>query len=228
VLQLCDRHGVVLIFDEVITGFRVGPGGAQGRLGVLPDLAVYAKALGAGFPIAALAGRQALMERLGDGSTLHGGTYNTNLVSTSAAIAALEELGRDGGAVYGALEARGEALMAGLRQGARAAGVPLLVQGLGAVFNTAFLPQAAGPNGTPSGRPSREAEGASGGAPAPGVSDYRAYAGLDVARQRAFLRALQDGGVRVTARGTWFLSTAHSDADVEQTLRVAERALRAV
>jgi glutamate-1-semialdehyde 2,1-aminomutase len=74
--------------------------------------------------------------------------------------------------------------------------------------------------GTPSGTPS--------GTPPAGVSDYRAYAGLDAARQRAFLRALQDGGVRVTARGTWFLSTAHSEADVEQTLRVAERALRAV
>ncbi len=217
VRRLCDRHGVVLIFDEVITGFRVGPGGAQGRLGVLPDLAVYAKALGAGFPIAALAGRKALMEHLGDGSTLHGGTYNTNLVSTSAATAALEELGRDGGAVYGQLEARGEALMAGLREHARRAGVPLLVQGLGAVFNTAFRPQGAdGPHGQPS------------GAPPEGVSEYRAYAGLDVARQRAFLRALQDGGVRVTARGTWFLSTAHSEADVEETLRVAERALRAV
>ena len=86
VRRLCDRHGVVLIFDEVITGFRVGPGGAQGRLGVLPDLAVYAKALGAGFPIAALAGRRSLMEHLADGSALHGGTYNTNLVSTSAAM----------------------------------------------------------------------------------------------------------------------------------------------
>jgi glutamate-1-semialdehyde 2,1-aminomutase len=210
VRRLCDRHGVVLIFDEVITGFRVGPGGAQGRLGVLPDLAVYAKALGAGFPIAALAGRQALMERLGDGSALHGGTYNTNLVSTSAATAALAELGQDGGALYAPLEARGEALMAGLRERAARAGVPLLVQGLGAVFNTAFVPTAAG------------------GAPPAGVSDYRAYAGLDGARQRAFLRTLQDGGVRVTARGTWFLSTAHSEADVEQTLRVAERALRAV
>ena len=107
--------------------------------------------------------------------------------------------------------------MAGLREHARSAGVPLLVQGLGPVFNTAFLPRAAGaPDGWPS------------GAPPGGVSDYRAYAGLDAARQRAFLRALQDGGVRVTARGTWFLSTAHSEADVEETLRVAGRALRAV
>ncbi|MDQ3700765.1 MAG: aminotransferase class III-fold pyridoxal phosphate-dependent enzyme, partial [Chloroflexota bacterium] len=100
VRELCNRHGVVLIFDEVITGFRVALGGAQGHLGVVPDLAVYAKAIGAGFPIAALAGKRRLMELLASGAALHGGTYNTNLVSTSAAVAALDELARDGGAVY--------------------------------------------------------------------------------------------------------------------------------
>jgi glutamate-1-semialdehyde 2,1-aminomutase len=211
VRALCDRHGVVLIFDEVITGFRLGPGGAQGRLGVVPDLAVFAKALGAGFPVAALGGRKALMERLADGSALHGGTYNTNLVSTVAALATLEELGRDGGAAYGAMEARGERLMAGLREAARRVGVPLLVQGLGTVFNTAF----------------GESAGQAGGEPPAAVTDYRGYARLDAGRQRAFLRALQDRGVRVTARGTWFLSTAHGDEDVAETLRAAEAALAA-
>ena len=217
VRQLCDRHGVVLIFDEVITGFRVGPGGAQGRLGVLPDLAVYAKALGAGFPIAALAGSGALMEHLGDGSTLHGGTYNTNLVSTSAATAALD----------GAGARRGRRLRAarGPRGGPHGGPARARPAGRGAAAGAGAgaglqhrLPAPGGrrPDGPPS------------GAPPEGVSDYRAYAGLDAARQRAFLRALQDGGVRVTARGTWFLSTAHSEADVEETLRVAGRALRAV
>jgi glutamate-1-semialdehyde 2,1-aminomutase len=208
VRRLCDAHGVVLIFDEVITGFRVGLGGAQGRLGVTPDLAVFAKAMGAGFPVAALAGRRDLMERLADGSTLHGGTYNTNLVATAAAVAALDELSRDGGAVYEAMEARGTRLMAGLRSAALAAGAPLLVQGLGTVFNTAF---AAGRADAP-----------------PAVTDYRGYAVLDAARQKAFLRALQDRGVRVTARGTWFLSAAHSDADVDETLAVAEAALASI
>ena len=145
------------------------------------------------------------MERLADGSTLHGGTYNTNLVATAAAVAALDELSRDGGAVYGAMEARGERLMAGLRAAALASGAPLLVQGMGTVFNTAF---------------------AAGGAEAPpAVTDYRGYAALDAARQRAFLRALQDRGVRVTARGTWFLSAAHSDADIDETLGAATAAI---
>lgn len=203
VRALCDRYGVVLIFDEVITGFRVGLGGAQARLGVIPDLAVFAKALGAGFPIAALAGRRSIMDLIGRGAVLHGGTFNTNTVSTVAAIAALDELARDGGQAYRQMEARGERLMAGLRELGKQAGLPLHVQGLGMVFNTSFTEQAE-------------------------VTDYRSYQRADLERQRRFLRALQDHGVRVTSRGTWFLSAAHTDADIDETLAAAERALAGV
>ena len=95
--DLCDWHGGVLIFDEVVTGFLAALGGAQARLGFTPDLAVFATALGAEFPVRALAGMRQVMELAGNGSVLHGGTFNSNLVSTSAAIAALDELSRDGG-----------------------------------------------------------------------------------------------------------------------------------
>ncbi|MGH2354517.1 MAG: aspartate aminotransferase family protein [Chloroflexota bacterium] len=202
VRELCDRHGVVLIFDEVITGFRVGSGGAQGRLGITPDLAIYAKALGAGFPIAALAGKRVLMELMGTGAVLHGGSYNTNVVSTAAATAALEELARDDGSAYRQVEERGTRLMEGLRERARRAGQPLLVQGLSAAFNTTFTEQ-------------------------PEVTDYRSYQQTDLPRQKAFLRALQDRGVRITSRGTWFLSTAHGDAEIDETLDAAAGALKA-
>ena len=202
VRRVCDRYGVVLIFDEVITGFRVGLGGAQQRLGVTPDLAVFAKAMGAGFPIAALAGKRELMQLLG-GAVMHGGTFNTHMVSTSASIAALTELARDGGRAYREMEERGEALMHGLRRLGERAGEPLLVQGLGMAFNTAFTDL-------------------------PEVTDYRSYQRTDLARQKRFLRALQDRGVRPTSRGTWFLSTAHTAADVDQTLRAAEGALAAL
>ncbi len=199
---LCDHYGVVLIFDEVITGFRVGLGGAQRRLGVTPDLAVFAKALGAGFPIAALAGRQPIMELAGNGSVLHGGTFNANLVSVTAALATLGELSRDAGRVYVEMEERGGRLIRGLRALAERAHVPLLVQGVGTVFNTTFTDQ-------------------------PAVTDYRSYRRSDLARQRRFLLELQHHGVRPTSRGTWFLSTAHTDADIEATLSVAETVLSA-
>ena len=200
VRELCDRYGVVLIFDEVITGFRVGLGGAQGRLGVTPDLAVFAKAFGAGFPIAALAGKRALMELIGDGSVLHGGTFNTNLVSTSAAIAALDELAKDDGAVYRRIEERGARLKEGLWEIGERAGVPLQVQGVGAVFNTSFTDQGE-------------------------VTDYRSHQRTDLGRQGRLVRALQDRGVRITIRGTWFLSAAHGDDVIDETLAAAEHAV---
>jgi len=204
VRQLCDRHGVVLIFDEVITGFRVAPGGAQALLGVTPDLAVYAKALGAGYPIAALAGKREIMQLIGRGDVLHGGSYNSNVVSTIAALHALEELDRDDGAAYLEMERLGHKLITGLRELAQRIGNKLLVQGLPTVFNTCFTDR-------------RE------------IVDYRDYAQhTDAACLRFFLKVLQDHGVRVTSRGTWFLSTAHTDHDVEDTLAAAEIALQTV
>jgi glutamate-1-semialdehyde 2,1-aminomutase len=199
VRELCDRYGVVLIFDEVITGFRVGLHSAQGRLGVTPDLSVFAKSLAGGFPIGAVVGRRPIMELAADGSVLHGGSFNGHTASMAAGLATLKELSRAG--VYEQMEARGDALMAGLRRVAERAGIRLLVQGLGTVFNTAFC------DGPP-------------------VTDYRSYQQCsDGAQLRRFLHALQEHGVRPTSRGTWFLSTAHTDADVEETIRAAEAAL---
>jgi glutamate-1-semialdehyde 2,1-aminomutase len=199
VRALCDQYRVVLIFDEVITGFRVGLRSAQGRLGVTPDLAVFAKSLAGGFPIGAFVGKRAIMQLAADGSVLHGGSFNGHTASVAAALATLFELSRP--AVYEQMEARGEALMSGLRSVAKRKGVPLLVQGLGMVFNTAF------------------SEG-------PPVTDYRSFARrCDASRLPGFLHALQEHGVRPTSRGTWFLSTAHTDADIEATIRAAESAL---
>ncbi len=201
VRELCDRYDVLLIFDEVITGFRVALSGAQGKLGVIPDLAVFAKSLAGGFPIGAVAGKRPIMSLLGDGSVLHGGSFNGHTSSVAAGLATLEELSRDG--VYEGMDEQGETLMEGLRQVARRAGVPFLVQGLGTVFNTAFSDQA-------------------------GIYDYRSYvSSCDGDKLKRFLHALQDQGVRPTSRGTWFLSTAHSDADIQETIHAAERAFAA-
>jgi glutamate-1-semialdehyde 2,1-aminomutase len=184
----------------VITGFRVALGGAQARLGVTPDLAVFAKALGGGYPIAAIAGKRQYMELLG-GPVLHGGSYNGNTISTSASIATLAHLIAGGDALYAEMERRGTRLMDGLRAVAAETHAPLHVQGIGAAFNTAF------------------------GVDGP-VTDYRSYARTDIPMQKRWLVALQNHGVRVTSRGTWFLSAVHTDADIDATLSAAERALR--
>jgi glutamate-1-semialdehyde 2,1-aminomutase len=189
-----------LIFDEVITGFRVGLGGAQALLGVTPDLAVFAKALGAGFPISALAGRGDIMDGCVDGGVLHGGSYNSNVVSVAAALAALRVLAADGARAYADMQHQGERLMAGIAAAARARGRNLKVQGLGSVFNTAFTEQ-------------------------PAVADYRAYLRCDAEALARFVRGLQAEGVYITRRGTWFLSTAHQPADIDATVDAVERVL---
>ncbi|MGH6718891.1 MAG: aspartate aminotransferase family protein [Alphaproteobacteria bacterium] len=195
------RAGALLIFDEVITGFRFGLAGAQGMFGVTPDLAAFAKAVAAGFPLAFIAGRADVMELLApEGHTVHSGTYNACLPAVVAASATLDVLAADGGAVYARMRALGERLAAGLRAAARRHGVPLLVQGIGPVFATLVTDQTE-------------------------VTDFRAVARADAGRLAKFVAALARHGVRTTARGIWFVSAAHDDAMIDATLVAADAAL---
>jgi glutamate-1-semialdehyde 2,1-aminomutase len=200
VRELCTAAGAVLVFDEVITGFRLALGGAQALFGVTPDLAVFAKALAGGFPLSCLAGRAAIMELFATGAVLHGGTYNGNVPCVAAAIATLEALETDDGAVLRRAHGQGERLIAGLRDLALRHGVPMLIQGWGTVFNTAFTERNA-------------------------IRDYRAALAVDEGRQEAFALALRDRGVRVSARGNWYVTAAHDDAVIDATLAAADGAL---
>lgn len=199
VRDLTRRHGTVLIFDEVITGFRISLGGAQAYLGVTPDLAVFAKAVAGGFPLAVLAGRRDIMELVLTRNVMHGGTYNACLPAIAAGLATLDELSRDNGAVLKAIHARGETLMSELQTLADRHGQNMQVRGFGAVFHPAFT---------------------DGG----DFHDYRGYLRTDAGKRQRFNALLHEEGVRVTARGTWFMSAAHTDDDVEQTLQKADRA----
>jgi glutamate-1-semialdehyde 2,1-aminomutase len=137
---LCDREGIVLIFDEVISGFRHHIGGYQAIAGVLPDLTTLGKAMANGFPIAAVAGRRELMERYTTnpaGDVHFGGTYNGNAVAVEAALATIEQL--EGGAVHEHVFALGERMRAGLREIAARAGVPAVVGGFGSLFVLCFM-----------------------------------------------------------------------------------------
>jgi glutamate-1-semialdehyde 2,1-aminomutase len=197
VRELCDQCGALLVFDEVITGFRVDLGGAQALLGVTPDLACFAKALGGGFPVSCVAGRADVMD-LAESSVVHGGTYNAQAAGVAAALATMEALSAD--EALAGVRKTGEALMEGIRAIAAELAVPLVVQGLGSVFHTNFGHTEA--------------------------TDYRTYVeGFDLPRMGRFIRALQDRGVRITLRGTWFVSTEHGEAEVERTLRAVESAL---
>ena len=129
--QLTTEHGSLLIFDEVITGFRFARGGAQEFFGVLPDITTMAKGLGGGFPVAAIGGSRAVMEAVADGRYSHSGTYNSNVVQMAAVSATMDLLTPER---YTAARALWQELMDGLQRLADAAGFPARVVGLGTVF----------------------------------------------------------------------------------------------
>ncbi|MGQ9585393.1 MAG: aspartate aminotransferase family protein [Anaerolineae bacterium] len=200
VQKACRKHGVVLIFDEIITGFRVGLGGAQGYFGVTPDLATFGKAMGGGFPISCLAGRRELMEWIADGRVNHSGTFNSNIVAMAAALATLSVLKEEG--VYERLTSLGRRLRDGLAQMLKEMGVVAQVEGPGPMFHLGFT------DGQP-------------------VQDYRAYVRhVDGEMGHRFADLLMDEGVRYIPRGMWYLSTAHSEEDVEFTLEAARAVVR--
>ena len=189
--DLASLHGVVLIFDEVITGFRLALGGGQEKFGVSSDLATFAKAMAGGFPVSALTGRAEIMDLFGTGAVNHSGTYNANVPSVAAAIATLDLLAAGNGEAIRELDRRGERLMEGLRRCAADRKSNLKVQGFGPCFSTFFSDLTE-------------------------VSDYQSYRRTDLNRQARFLEHLVVAGVRPTSRGTWFISTAHSDDDIEE------------
>jgi glutamate-1-semialdehyde 2,1-aminomutase len=197
--DITTQHGALLIFDEVITGFRLALGGAQEFYGITPDLATYAKAIGAGTPLSVLAGKQEYMGLIADGKVVHAGTLNGNPLSLAAAKAALDFLAQGGGAVYRELHRRGEHLRAALENMLRAVGLPAVTNGAGPVFHLSFGE-----------RPARS---------------YRDTLHTDTAMYSDFALALLDEGVMVLPDGRWYLSTAHTDDDIDATIAAARRAL---
>jgi glutamate-1-semialdehyde 2,1-aminomutase len=137
VREQCDQYGIVLIFDEVKTGFRVAAGGARELFGVIPDISTYAKALGNGYPIAAFGGKREIMMTLAPGKVFHGGTYTGNSVSTAAADAVLEYM--QTGQVFPKIEKVGRMIMDGYHEICTRHDVPHIINGVPAMFGIAFM-----------------------------------------------------------------------------------------
>lgn len=199
--ELSTRYGVVLIFDEVVTGFRLSLGGAQQKFGVTPDLSTFAKAMAAGFPVSALAGRADIMDLFGSGKVNHSGTYNASIPSLYAAMATLDVLTDGEPGPLAEIDAKGTELMSAIRDIATTKNSTLRVSGFGAVFNTYFAD------------PEFE------------VRDYTTYKQTDLTKQAAFLAGLVTRGIRPTNRGTWFVSATLSAEDISQTVAAIEAAL---
>ena len=194
----CTRNGTILVFDEVITGFRLAPGGAQERFGVTPDLSTFGKAIANGFPVAAVAGRAELLDMFSTGGVVHGGTYNAQPLSMAATVATLRSLQP---ALYAGIEATGGRLMAGMREIFARAGVKAVVDGFPQVFHVAL------------------------GLETP-ARDYRDLAPMNRPAYVALTTALLRRGVRALERGAWFMSSTHTEAVVNETLDALEDAVR--
>nr|WP_240942941.1 aspartate aminotransferase family protein [Planosporangium thailandense] len=192
------RDGIVLIFDEVITGFRLAPGGAQEWFGVVPDLAVFGKAIAGGLPLSCIAGTAEVMRPIVEGRVGHSGTFNSNPVVMAAAAAALSMIAEQRDALYDPLRERGRRLVEGIAERAKAAGVDILTSGPGPIVQTYQTSRSA-------------------------IDNYRDFATVDRERTLRFHAALLDQGVNSVSRGLWFLSTAHDDADIDRTLNAVER-----
>lgn len=202
--ELCDRDGMLMIADETITGFRFGAGCAQTHYGVVPDLTILGKAIGGGVPFAAMAGKESSFAKILSGEVVHAGTLNANPLCLAAAKWCLDEILRQGDDHPQHVIRLGKQLMNGLRTLADLHDIPLRPQGPGLVFHAAMLKPGA-------------AEGT--------ITSYRDYVQRHDAPRWAHLRrCLLESGVRAIERGLWFLSLAHSEADVDEALKRASTA----
>ncbi|MGN6367158.1 MAG: glutamate-1-semialdehyde 2,1-aminomutase [Phycisphaerae bacterium] len=231
--ELCDKHGVLLIFDEVMTGFRVAAGSAQGLYSVRPDITCLGKIIGGGLPVGAYGGRAELMNQIAPAGPIYqAGTLSGNPLSMAAGIATLtllEDLN-----VYTQLETLGARLEAGLMEAARGAGVAVAVQRVGSMVTPFFLSaaqaasQAAGESAVALGGGGAEAVGAVAGAAKQVVTNYADALQCDTAAYGRFFRGMLEGGVMLPPSQfeAWFVSTAHTEGDIDQTIDVARGAMR--
>jgi len=204
--ELCTAHGVLLIFDEVITGFRVGAGGAAALYGVTPDLATYGKIIGGGLPVGAYGGRRELMEQLAPlGPVYQAGTLSGNPVAMAAGAATLHQLLDDGGTAWGRLDRSAGRLQQGIQEAFRAAGLPWSVARAGSIL---WLSLQEGP-------PPRRFDGIE-----PAAAE----------RYAALHAALLEEGVYLapSAYEVMFVSTAHDEAAIDETVAAFRRALEKV
>jgi glutamate-1-semialdehyde 2,1-aminomutase len=199
--ELCTKYGIVLIFDEVKTGFRIANGGAQEFFKIDADLVTFAKAMGNGFPIAAIAGKEDVMMTIQPGAMAHGGTYSGNVAGAAAADATLEILEKQ--PIIETINKRGKALMTGIDEVLTEAGIPHVVTGVPSMFGILL-----GSDEEP--------------------KDFRDYLNGDGHLYEKISMEISRNGIQPDADGRepWFLCYALSDEDVNETLNVFNDAVK--
>lgn len=202
--EVCDQSGTVLIFDEVMTGFRVALGGAQQHFNIKPDLTTLGKVIGGGMPVGAFGGKREIMEHIAPlGPVYQAGTLSGNPVAMAAGLKTLELISQPG--FYDSLTEKTASLVKGLETKAQAAGIPLTTNQVGGMFGFFFTEEKQ-------------------------VSNFAQVSGCDVERFKLFYHGMLDKGVYLapSAYETGFVSSTHSDADIEATLDAASEVFKAL
>ncbi|MHB8622401.1 MAG: glutamate-1-semialdehyde 2,1-aminomutase [Sulfuricaulis sp.] len=202
--EQCSQHGALLIFDEVMTGFRVALGGAQALYGIRPDLTTLGKVIGGGLPVGAFGGRADIMNRIApDGPVYQAGTLSGNPVALAAGLATLNQLTRPG--FFAELSAKTTLLAHGLMERAQRAGVPLITQASGGMFGIFFTEETA-------------------------VTHLAQVMACDTERFKKFFHGMRRAGIYLapSAFEAGFVSAAHSEPDLNETLKRAEQVLAAL
>jgi glutamate-1-semialdehyde 2,1-aminomutase len=206
--RITEQYGVLLIFDEVMTGFRIAPGGAQEYYNIRPDISTFAKVIGGGFPAACFGGTKEVMAIEANNEVMHGGTYTANPLVLAAANAVLQRIEREKDTMYPRLFQLADRLRSGLVRVIREAGYTCLDQGVGPFFQIFF-----------------------GDTPKERLYNYRDTVGWvrdDI--YSAWHEEMQQRGIyfHPGQYERWFLSTEHTEADIDQTIAAAEESIRAV
>jgi glutamate-1-semialdehyde 2,1-aminomutase len=196
--KLCDQYEITLIFDEVITGFRIALGGAQQYFGITPDLSIFAKAMGSGYPISAIVGKKKWMDLIATSKVIHAGTMNSGNAPVAAALATIEILQKEH--PYERLFELGRKLMKGLQTAAATHNHNLLVQGPGPMFAIAFTDL-------------KE------------VTDYRDTLAADKAKLSKFISLMHNRKIRIIGRGLLYISVAHTEEQVDHIIDVANEVM---
>ncbi|MGH2644514.1 MAG: aspartate aminotransferase family protein, partial [Chitinophagaceae bacterium] len=197
--QICNEYDIALIFDEVITGFRLSIGGAQQYFRVTPDISIFAKAMASGYPISAVVGKREWMRVIEESRVIHAGTMNSGNTSVAAALTTIKILEKEN--AYDRLFDYGKRLMEGLRNAAKDSEQNLLVQGPGPMFNIAFTSLTK-------------------------VKDYRDTLTFDKPKMRKFIAGMHDKGIRIIGRGLWYIGLAHTKDEIDLAIGKASEVLK--
>jgi glutamate-1-semialdehyde 2,1-aminomutase len=199
--RVATEHGALLIFDEIITGFRIAVGGAQSFFGVKPDIATFGKAVGGGLPLSVVAGSKEILEQIPERKVLFGGTFNGNSLSLAGAKATLEELAKDNGCPLVDATRSGEILMGGIREAGKRIGIPVQTTGFGTAFSVHFTERSA-------------------------FGNYRDTLDDDNELLRIWLRECLLQGIYLMPDGRIYTSVVHTPEEIAQTLEIFERSMK--